>query len=162
MSPPTTATRNVARRGVLVIFFFLFKFYQVFNGYVLSRSVKVSVTDRRVLNPGDSTAHHGKAHGLPRMCVRSLPGCHGHLGPLAFCHVPVKFCRVYQILPRSSTAKCGRRVVFEPVCTHGIKERATICILSLRSDHIMDFNDETDFVFGCYIQSLRHSLYTIK
>ena len=36
----------------------------------------------------------------------------------------------------------------------------------MHSDHIMDFNDETDFVFGCllgaYIQSLQQSLYTIK
>ena len=40
------------------------------------------------------------------------------------------------------------------------------CFLNLRSDIFMDFNGETDFVFGCllgaYIQSLRQSLYTIK
>ena len=119
-----------------------------------------------MLNPGDSTAHHGKAKGLPRMCVRSLPVCHGQLGPLTLCHVPIKFCHVYQVLPRSTTGKRGQRVVFEPVCTHSIKERAPICILNLQSDHIMDFNDETDFVFGgllgAYIQSLQQSLYTIK
>ena len=105
-------------------FFFLFKFCQV-----LLRSVKVSVVDRRVLNPGDSTAHHGKAQGLPRMYVSSLPVCHGQLGPLTLCHVPIKFCHVFQVLPRSTTAKRGRRVVFEPACIHGVKERAPICIL---------------------------------
>ena len=119
-----------------------------------------------MLNPGDSTAHHGKAQGLQRMCVRPLPVCHGQLGPLTLCHVPIKFYHVYQVLPRSATAKRGRRVVFEPVCTHGIKEKAPICVLKLRSDHIMDFNDETDFVFECllgaHIQSLQQSLYTIS
>ena len=137
--------RSSPRRGVLV--FFTSCSSSAKSCYVLSRSVKVSVADRRVLNPGDSTAHHGKVQGLPRMFVRSLPVCHGQLGPLTLCHVLIKFCHVYQVLPRSTTTKRGRRVVFEPVCTHGIKERAPICILNLRSDHIMDFNDEIEFVF---------------
>ena len=125
--------------------------------YVLSRSVKVSVADRNVLNPGDSTAHHGKAHGLPRMCVRSLPVCHGQLGPLTFCHVPIKFCHVYQVLPSSTTAKRGRRVVFEPVCAHGPNMHSLHCLMNVRTDTIMDLNDETDFVFGCLLGAyIRH------
>ena len=161
MSPATTAAWNVARRGNLVNF--SSRSSSAKSCYVLSRSVKVSVADRRELNPRDSTAHHVNAQGLPRMGVRFLPVCHGQLGPLTLCHVPIKFCHVYQVLPRSTTAKRGRRVVFEPVCTQGIKERAPRCILNLRWDHIMDFNDETDFAFGCLLgaqTSLCNSLFT--
>ena len=60
-------------------------------------------------------------YGLPRMLVRFLPTCHVLFGPTTFGHVPTKFCYVYQVLSRFSTEKGGRWVVFEPVCTHGIK-----------------------------------------
>ena len=103
-----TAARNVARRWVLVIFVFVFKFY------VVSWSVKLN-RDR------GSTAHYG----LSWMIVRFFTACHVLLGPLAFSYVPTKFCYVYIVLSRSSTVKLGRLIVFEPVCAHGMKMSPT-------------------------------------
>ena len=104
MFPVVTAARNVARHGALVLFVFVFKFCFL--------TVSQGFRDR------GSTAHYG----LPRMLVRFLPTCHVLFGPTTFGHVPTTFCYVYQVLSRFSTEKGGRWVVFEPVCTHGIKE----------------------------------------
>ena len=40
------------------------------------------------------------------------------------CHVAIKFCYVYQVLSRFPKVKLDRRVVFEPICAHGIKKRS--------------------------------------
>ena len=78
-----TVARNVARRGVLVIFVFVIS--SVKSRYVFSRSVKVC-RDR------DSQARYG----LSRMVLRFIPACHVLLGSLTFCYVAIKFCYVYQ------------------------------------------------------------------
>ena len=69
--------------------------------YVFSRSVKVC-RDRGLQ----------ARYGLSRMVLRFIPACHVLLGLLTFCYVAVKFCYVYQVLPRFSTIKR----VGAPIC----------------------------------------------
>ena len=110
--------------------------------YVFSRSAKIC-RDR------GSPARYG----LSRMVLRFLPACHLLWGPLTFCYVAIKFCYVYQVLPRFSTMKHGRWMVFEPQYAYGIKRRFKKLLQSLYYTPLIkniitcNGNEEADFVF---------------
>ena len=67
---------------------------------------------------------------------------------VGFSNVLIQFCHVYQVLSRFPTVERGRRVVFEPVCTHGMKKKSQSCckhcIQNLLSENLND--DDFDFL----------------
>ena len=70
----------------------------------------------------ESSRVHGALHLGPRSATASCTFPYDLPRSVGTSHVwsrLIKFCHVCQVL--SSSAKRGRRVVFEPVCAHGIK-----------------------------------------
>ena len=110
MFPAATAVtlaRNVARRGVLVIFCpcvqVLLSLATFSHG--LSRSAVTEARRRATV-----------CHGWFYVSFRPATFC---WDLSLFCYVAIKFCYVYQVLSRFSPMKCWRWMVFEPQYARG-------------------------------------------